>query len=130
MRTKAPPYPQSSTREINHRLANLPCCYYLSTPTIKAQQQRKSSDYLPCLSEIVHSIISSHAKQTSIKSSSTQMTRFPKRTSPTAPTTTLAAVAPHLQAVTLKGKYLTRQTALNDIKISASKASRLCLPKY
>ena len=21
-------------------LANLPCCYYLSTPTIKAQQQR------------------------------------------------------------------------------------------
>ena len=34
--------------------------------------------------------------------------RSPKRTSPTLPTTTLAAVALHLQAVTSKGKSLTR----------------------
>ena len=41
----------------------------------------------------------------------------------------LAQVAAlHLRAVTSKGKSLTRRTALNDIKISASKASRLCLP--
>ena len=41
----------------------------------------------------------------------------------------LAQVAAlHLRAVTSKGKSLTRRTALKDIKISASKASRLCLP--
>ena len=40
---------------------------------------------------------------------SAQVQRFPKRTSPTVPTTTLAAVALHLQAVNLKGrsKYMT-----------------------
>ena len=40
---------------------------------------------------------------------------------------TLAAVE-LLQAVNLKGKSLTKRTALKDIKISASKAHRLCLP--
>ncbi len=48
---------------------------------------------------------------------SAQVQRFPKRTSPIVPTTTLAVVALHLQAVSSKGKSSTRQVAPNMTSI-------------